>query len=296
MEVSIIVINYNKDIYLRESIDSSIRNLVNDSEILIVDDGSTDDSIKIINSYSRNDSIRIILKENEGVIKTRNRAIKEARGKYIIQLDGDDIMEDNFVQKALLSIKESDNIGIVYGQTSFCGSKSGIWDLGIFSLQKQLYTNQIVITALFKKEDFFAAKRYDEAFKEGYEDWDLWLSIIELGKEVKQLQEPALKYRILSGSRNHTITSEVQEELRRKIYKKHYILYLNNFEDPINLFWNNLFLTDKLKEIKYYKNSLEYRLGQMLLFLPKMVKRFFSKKEESTSSKTYQLKILIGLK
>ncbi|MBI34601.1 MAG: hypothetical protein CMP67_04470 [Flavobacteriales bacterium] len=277
MDVSIIITNYNKSEYLREAIDSALRNLNEESEVIIIDDGSTDESKEIMKSYSNHPGVRLIFKENEGVIKTRNRAVEESQGKYIIQLDGDDIMEDGFVSKALSKIQESDNIGIVYGQTSFCGSKSGKWDLGTFNLQKQLYTNQIVITALFKKDDFIKVNGYDEKFKDGYEDWDFWLSLIKLGREVKQIDEPALKYRILDNSRNHSISSENQKELNRKIYKKHQSLYLAHFEDPINLFWDNLFLRDKISEIEFYKKSPEFRIGKILLFLPKLVKRAFTK-------------------
>ena len=265
MKISIIIINYNKANFLTESINSALKNQSELCEILIVDDGSTDGSIEIINQYKPHSNVRIILKDNEGVIKTRNRAINEALGEYIIQLDGDDVLEENFIESAIKEISEDESIGIVYGSTSFIGAKSGVWDLGEYKLEKQLYTNQIVITALFRKSDFLKTKGYDVLFNEGYEDWDFWMSIIGLNKKVVQLAIPSIKYRILEGSRNHSITKDVEIKLRKLIYKKHFQLYLSNFHDPINLYWENLNLKEISDDVDYYKNSIEFRIGSFLL-------------------------------
>lgn len=277
MKISIIIINYNKANFLTESINSALKNQSELCEILIVDDGSTDGSIEIINQYKPHSNVRIILKDNEGVIKTRNRAINEALGEYIIQLDGDDVLEENFIESAIKEISEDESIGIVYGSTSFIGAKSGVWDLGEYKLEKQLYTNQIVITALFRKSDFLKTKGYDVLFNEGYEDWDFWMSIIGLNKKVVQLAIPSLKYRILEGSRNHSITKDVEIKLRKLIYKKHFQLYLSNFHDPINLYWENLNLKEISDDVDYYKNSIEFRIGSFLLKPIRLMKNLFKK-------------------
>ena len=277
MKISIIIINYNKANFLTESINSALKNQSELCEILIVDDGSTDGSIEIINQYKPHSNVRIILKDNEGVIKTRNRAINEALGEYIIQLDGDDVLEENFIESAIKEISEDESIGIVYGSTSFIGAKSGVWDLGEYKLEKQLYTNQIVITALFRKSDFLKTKGYDVLFNEGYEDWDFWMSIIGLNKKVVQLAIPSIKYRILEGSRNHSITKDVEIKLRKLIYKKHFQLYLSNFHDPINLYWENLNLKEISDDVDYYKNSIEFRIGSFLLKPIRLMKNLFKK-------------------
>jgi glycosyltransferase involved in cell wall biosynthesis len=277
MKISIIIINYNKADYLNDSINSALKNQSESCEVLIVDDGSTDGSIEIINQFKSHSNVRVLLKENEGVIKTRNKAIKEALGEYIIQLDGDDVLEDNFVESAVKEMSQDKSIGIVYGSTSFIGAKNGVWDLGEYKLEKQLYTNQIVITALFRKSDFLKTDGYDVLFNEGYEDWDFWMSIIGLNKKVVQLSVPSLKYRILEGSRNHSITKDVEIKLRKSIYKKHFQLYLSNFHDPINLYWENLNLKEISDDVDYYKNCIEFRIGSFLLKPIRLMKNFFKK-------------------
>jgi glycosyltransferase involved in cell wall biosynthesis len=277
MKISIIIINYNKANFLNESINSALKNQSESCEVLIVDDGSTDGSIEVINQYKDHSNVRILLKENEGVVKTRNRAIQEASGEYIIQLDSDDVLEENFVESAVKEISKDPSIGIVYGSTSFIGAKSGVWDLGEYKLEKQLYTNQIVITALFRKSDFLKTAGYDELFNEGYEDWDFWMSIIGLDKKVVQLSTPSLQYRILEGSRNHSITKDVEINLRKLIYKKHFQLYLLNFHDPINLYWENLNLKEISGDVDYYKNCIEFRIGSFLLKPIRLMKKVFKK-------------------
>ena len=84
---TIIITNYNKAPFLKEAIDSALNQNFEDFDVLITDDGSTDESMNIINEYQNNSKISIISKRNEGVINTRNRAINEARGKYIVQLE-----------------------------------------------------------------------------------------------------------------------------------------------------------------------------------------------------------------
>ena len=162
--------------------DSTLRQTYPYFDILIIDDGSTDESIDIIKSFENDSRVTTIFQENLGVIKTRNKAILEVSGEFIVQLDGDDKLHPEFLSWTVPVLKEDKNIGIVFCETELFGSKTGLWNLGNYSLVKQLFTNQIVITALFRKQDFLKIKGgYNECFMRGYEDWDLWLSIIGLG-------------------------------------------------------------------------------------------------------------------
>lgn len=112
-EISVVTPVYNSAPYLRETIQSVLDQSFSDFEFILVDDGSTDNSVEIILSF--NDSRIILLRnaQNSGIVTTRNVAISAARGKYIAVLDSDDIaMPTRFeVQRAIL---ESDNsVGLV---------------------------------------------------------------------------------------------------------------------------------------------------------------------------------------
>ncbi len=271
--VSIIITVYNKSEYLKEAIDSALNVNYENIEIIIIDDGSTDSSLNILNNYRENKQIRIILNEtNRGIVFARNKAINQAKGKFIIQLDADDTIHSEFIRKATPYFDDND-IGIVYGDTYFFGGKNGHFDLGEYSLKKQLSTNQIVITALFKRTDFLKTNGYDNLFSIGYEDWDFWLSIIGLNKKVVQLNIPSLNYRFIYDSRNNSISKENLFKIRNNIFKKHFKLYVENFHDPINIFWENKNLKNINAKLESHKSSLSFKIFEFFIFPFALIKK-----------------------
>lgn len=102
MMVSIVIPSYNVEKYVMRAIESCIKQTYKKIEILVVDDGSTDNTFSVCTEYSRKDSrIRVIRKENGGVSSARNLALQETTGDYVIFLDSDDWLECNAVEKLL---------------------------------------------------------------------------------------------------------------------------------------------------------------------------------------------------
>lgn len=91
VKYSVIIPLYNKGCKVKRAIDSVLKQNVNDLEIVVVDDGSTDDSVDYVKAY-QDSRIRYIFKENGGVSSARNRGIKEAKGDWLLFLDADDEM------------------------------------------------------------------------------------------------------------------------------------------------------------------------------------------------------------
>jgi len=277
LKVTVIITNYNKAPFLEEAIESAIRQDYKEFELLIIDDGSTDNSKLIIKSYLQHPRVKAIFQENQGVISTRNKAIRSATGEFVVQLDGDDKLAPNFLTETVLVMLANERAGIVYGEVEFFGEKKGLWDLGGYSLEKQLRTNQIVITALFKKSDFLKSGGYDMLFQNGYEDWDLWLSIISLGKEVVKIDKRLFFYRILDLSRNSSISKKDLVEIRKNLFFKHKDLYNECFINPIELA-NEV---ERLKEFETAFNNIkmtfEYKMGKLLLSPIRKLKTLFSK-------------------
>ena len=97
--ISVIIPVYNAQEGLSQCIDSLLDQTFSDYEIIILNDGSTDNSLEVIQNYaSKNDSIRVIDKENEGVAKTRNRGIVLAKGEYIVFIDNDDFIAPDYLE------------------------------------------------------------------------------------------------------------------------------------------------------------------------------------------------------
>jgi glycosyltransferase involved in cell wall biosynthesis len=265
LKVTIIITTYNKADYLKESIDSALNQKYNEFDILIIDDGSTDDSKKIIEIYRNEPRVEIYYQENQGVIKTRNKAINLAKGAYILQLDGDDKIGENFLSLTVPILENQKEVGIVFCKTELFGEKSGVWERGAYNVTNQLTANLIVITALFRKIDFNKTAKYRSEFQKGLEDWDVWLSILELGLKAKEVPEIEFFYRVLNQGRNHSYDINQEKELKKMIFKVHSEFYIKNGLDSTNLLWEIRKLENKIKDLSLATESLEYRLGCLLL-------------------------------
>lgn len=106
IKLSIIIPVYNIEKYIEKCIKSIINQIDSNIELLFIDDGSPDNSNEIINEYINNDNIKLISKKNGGVSSARNLGIRCSRGKYILFIDGDDFVSDNYVKTITESLCE----------------------------------------------------------------------------------------------------------------------------------------------------------------------------------------------
>jgi len=260
-KVSIIMPCYNNEKYVKEAINSALNQTYSNIEIICIDDSSKDDSAKLIKKFvQEHHNIKLINnKINLGVIKSRNIAIENATGEYILPLDCDDILEESFVEKAVKVLNANLDIGIVYCDVVFFGKKSGVWDTGRYSLSKMLISNQICATALFRKTDFIKVGGYKEYMKNGCEDWDLWLSFLELGLKPYKIKEPLFKYRkYKKHSRTDNCIKHINE-VRFQIVKQHCELYLSNPDIVDRIFAPNFERSIKVEK-KYKKYKLLFNI------------------------------------
>lgn len=114
--ISVIMPCYNASAYIREAIESVMNQSYRDWELLIIDDGSTDDSCKIAKGYSEHDKrIRLIEQANSGACKARNNGIEYAKGKYIKFLDADDVLEIHCLEEQVKQIEQLQPNQIPFG-------------------------------------------------------------------------------------------------------------------------------------------------------------------------------------
>ncbi|MDD2913253.1 MAG: glycosyltransferase family 2 protein, partial [Candidatus Pacebacteria bacterium] len=99
-KISIIMPVYNVETFLSEAIESVLNQTFYDFEFVIINDGSTDNSLEIIKNYEKKDSRIVLLdnKENLGITKSLNIGLNKARGEYIARMDGDDISEKERIE------------------------------------------------------------------------------------------------------------------------------------------------------------------------------------------------------
>lgn len=107
--VSIITPCYNGSKYIGETIESVLLQTYKDFEMIIIDDGSKDNSVKIIQEYAnKDDRIKLIKQSNGGSASARNNGIRNANGRYITLLDADDLWDNNFLEEQIKFLNEND--------------------------------------------------------------------------------------------------------------------------------------------------------------------------------------------
>lgn len=202
--VSIIMPVFNGEKFLREAIDSLLRQTYGNWELLAVNDGSTDKSRDIILSYT--DS-RIQLIENEhniGIIGTKNRAIDLAKGKYIATLDADDVALPTRIEKQVAYLEANPHCGLcatLHQEIDETGQKGLV---SIFPTEPAdvksylLIANCICHSSTMLRADLYKANKYDDAFYVA-EDFELWDRICRTHSAVN-LPEILTYYRVHGGN------------------------------------------------------------------------------------------------
>ena len=243
--VSIIITCYNYADFIADAIDSALNQTYKNIEIVIVNDASKDKSSEVIRKYA--DKYKNIIffdnTENKGVVYSRNMAIEASRGKYILPLDADDIIDKTYVEKAVNILDTMPEIGIAYCKGRFFGKVNKKWKLPKYNKDEFLFENCIFATALFRKEDFLKVGKYKDCMKDSTEDWDLWISFIESGLKPYRIEETLFYYRIHSGvSRNSQLDQYCS---KRTLIKNHFETYISS-----DKFIEKCFSKNKTKKYK----------------------------------------------
>jgi len=206
-KVSIITITYNKERFIKEAIDSVLRQSFGDFEMIIIDNASTDKTSAIVNDYLRRDKrLRFIVnKTNLKIPRSRNQGLREARGKYIATLDSDDVWVDNDKLKKQVNFLENQPEYALIGSGFIVIDEIGKELFRRLNPTTDLTIRKVILSTnpfahsstLFLREAALKAGGYDENLEVG-EDYDLWL---KLGKFWKfaNLGEYLVKYRIHPG-------------------------------------------------------------------------------------------------
>lgn len=201
--ISILVPCYNQGIYLKETIQSALASTYRPLEIIIINDGSTDDSLELAKELETlHPEVRVLDQANGGVTKARNVGIAAAQGEYILPLDGDDLISTTYIEKGLAILSASPAVKVVYCQAEkFSDTSRKPWKLKPFSLQQLAKDNMIFVSALFRKADALAVGGFSEDMQLGREDWEFWIKLLKNGGEVVQLPEVGFFYRLTPTSK-----------------------------------------------------------------------------------------------
>ena len=204
--VSVIVPMYNAALFVGETLESIVASTYRPIEVIVMDDGSKDESAQVAQAFAdHHPEVRVLHQANAGVSAARNHAIREAKGEWILPVDADDKISPNYISRAVEVM--NDNVRVIGCRAWFFGDKEGEWQLPAFSHELLARKNMIHVSSLFRKADWERVGGFCE--QDIYrEDWDFWLSMMELGGEYIRLEEVGLYYRVLANSRRHTAKAQ----------------------------------------------------------------------------------------
>ena len=226
--ISVIVPCYNQSIYMDECLQSVLDQTYQNWECIIVNDSSPDNTEEVAMRWVDKDTrFNYLYKENGGVASARNLGINIAKGEWILPLDGDDKINEDYL---LLSEKYfSDDVDLIYCNASFFGDLEESWELQNFTYTDLLKSNMIFCTAFYKKESWLKTEGYDNQLVFGYEDWEFWIAILKKGGSVFQLDKICFYYRIKKDSMFISISRADHKKLYDYVCSKHIDLYIDFF-------------------------------------------------------------------
>lgn len=201
--ISVVMPVYNAEKYLEEAVDSAITSNYSPLELILVDDGSTDESYhlaKQLEERSGTAVIKVYKQANAGPCAARNYAISLAKGKYIFPLDADDKVGADFFEEAVNVLEADNEVKVVYAHAEFFGERTGEWKLVPYSRKLLARKNMIPISAMYRRDDWERVGGYCKEII-AREDWEFWISILKNGGKVVRLSQVGLFYRVRSGSK-----------------------------------------------------------------------------------------------
>lgn len=284
--ISIITTNFNYSEYIAQAINSILNQTYKDFEYIIIDDGSTDNSISVIESFNDN-RIRFFKIDHIGRAAALNFAIKQAKYEIIALMDADDISHPQRLESEIKLLKKKNQI-------IFC-------EAAYFHKDKILYVNETLSeiinlkskiflhghlnnsSALFYKNLLIENNCYDETLS-AYEDYDFWLRVLS-GSDFIVLNNPLHYVRI----HNRSLTTSNPREKRSILYSIQE-KYFKNIDSILNLSqneknkiraWREFFYGNKKKCRQYFKLlqfqnlNLKIIIAFIICYLPEEIVTLF---------------------
>ncbi|MEA3335280.1 MAG: glycosyltransferase [Chloroflexota bacterium] len=203
LTVSAIVVTFNRADYLPEALDSIFSQEMPPLEVIVVDDGSVDDTKEVVGSYG--DRILYVWQENQGVSAARNRGLSVAQGDLIAWLDSDDAWQPAFLSTLVQRIERDPGVDGAYSGRVYIDSEGKALSQSVRvepdeALYASLIEDNFLTTSslIVKRSCYESAGPFDRQFRIG-EDYDMWLRFARRHRIVG-MPEPLVRYRVHSGN------------------------------------------------------------------------------------------------
>ena len=221
--VSILMPIYNYGNRINQTLNSVFDQDYTNIEVILVDDGSTDEFVKMkLKQLENVDKIKVVYKENGGPSSARNEAFRHSKGEYILPLDSDDMILDGYIRSCVNILTKNKDISPVYCDTHHVGQSQGVEKRPEWSKERLLQGPFIVNCSMFHRESFEKVNGYDEEMF-GWEDYDMWIRMMKEGYVGKRIPKPLFVY--FHHEKDGTVSTEANKnhmELYQRIITKNF--------------------------------------------------------------------------
>lgn len=225
-QTTVIIPLYNYAHHIEETLQSAAAQSTDDVMILVVDDCSTDSSVEIVLKWMKKQTGRkgmtlLRNKENARLSITRNTAINYCRSEFCFMLDADNIIYPRCIEKHVQTLKDRSDADAAYSLIEVFEGRRDVVSAGVFVKEGLLHGNFIDAMAIFRRSALISMSGY-ENLRHGWEDYELWLRMIEQNKIAIHIPEILSRYRQHKNSMLRTETNKLSNiaELHNYLKKR----------------------------------------------------------------------------
>ena len=225
--VSILIPCFNLGAFLEEAVASALAQTFEDFEVLIVDDGSTDaQTVAVVDALERG-QVRTLRTPHRGLAQARNYLLSQAGGKYVCFLDADDKLHPEFLARTVAVLERDAGVSFVSCWLDMFGEETGRWSPQRCDFPMLLAECTVCTAALVRRAHVSEVGGFDAGMPhQGYEDWDMWISLVENGHSGAILPEVLFFYRRRPDSMSvHCCSPSQHATLVRYLIHKHAASY-----------------------------------------------------------------------
>ena len=208
--ISVLMPCFNHGAFIGEAIESVLTQTFQDFEIIVVDDGSTEPMTEAALAKLRAPRTTLLRTVNQGLPAARNHAASKAAGSLFCALDADDKLAPTWFEKAIEVLDERPDVAFVSHWLETFGDEHWTWKPERCDLPALLARNTVNGAAVVRREAFEAVGGYDESMRDGCEDWDFWLRLVQRGFEGTIVPEVLFYYRRRSDSMSREMLDEAR--------------------------------------------------------------------------------------
>lgn len=274
---------HNCEKYIKETISSALNQTYSNFELIIIDDGSTDNTANIIKNFN-DPRIKYFYQKNSGVSRARNHGIYISQGKLLAFLDADDIWYPHKLESQIKEIRKSPEIGLVYSWVQYIDVNNNLIGETKYNIDKNFYINLLLgnyidngSVPLIKRECFDKVGKFNN-IRTG-EDWDMWIRIAR-EYDFGFVKDYLIQYRIHpeGSSKNYKdMETRLFEILEREFN-------LINLKNPITkkikkkaYSYRYIYLSGVCHNLMQHKDAFSYTLKAIQAYPPVLKERVMLK-------------------